>query len=79
MCLAIPSKIVEINDGVATIDIDGVRRQASLMLVDGARVGDYVIVHAGYAINILDEASALESLKLLREAFLPVGERGQDA
>ena len=69
MCLAIPSKIIRIENDVATIDVDGVRRQASLMLVDNARIGDYVIVHAGYAINILDEASALESLSLLREAF----------
>lgn len=70
MCLAIPSKIIRIENDIATIDVDGVRRQASLMLVDNARVGDYVIVHAGYAISILDEASALESLALLREALL---------
>lgn len=69
MCLAIPSKIIRIENDIATIDVDGVRRQASLMLVDNAKVGDYVIVHAGYAINILDETSALESLALLREAF----------
>lgn len=68
MCLAIPSKIVAITDNIATIDVDGVRREASLMLVDDARVGDYVIVHAGYAINKLDEAAAQESLALLREA-----------
>jgi hydrogenase expression/formation protein HypC len=69
MCLAIPSKIISINDNFATIDVDGVRRKASLMLVENARIGDYVIVHAGYAINKLDEAAALESLNLLREAF----------
>ena len=74
MCLAIPSKIIKIENTMATIDVEGVQRQASLMLVDDAQVGDYVIVHAGYAINKLDEKSARESLDLLREVFLPPGE-----
>lgn len=78
MCLAIPSKIVDINSNIATIDVEGVRRQASLMLVEDARVGDYVIVHAGFAIQKLDEESALESLKLLREVFLPDTESGRE-
>ena len=69
MCLAIPSKITKIENDMATIDVEGVQRQASLMLIDDAKVGDYVIVHAGYAINKLDEQSAKESLELLREAF----------
>ena len=68
MCLAIPSKIVKIEDNVATIDVDGVRREASLLLVENPKVGDYVIVHAGFAINKINEEDALESLKLLREA-----------
>ena len=68
MCLAIPSKIVSIQDQMATIDVDGVRRQASLMLLEDAQVGDYVIVHAGFAIQKIDEATALESIRLLREA-----------
>ncbi len=59
---------------MATIDVEGVQRQASLMLVDDAQVGDYVIVHAGYAINKLDETSAKETLDLLREVFLQPGE-----
>jgi len=69
MCLAIPSKIVDIESNIATIDVEGIRRQCSLMLVEDARVGDYVIVHAGFAIQKLDEQTALESLALLREAF----------
>ena len=77
MCLAIPSRIIDINSNIATIDVEGVRRQASLMLVEDARVGDYVIVHAGFAIQKLDEASALESLQLLREAFLSDTDSGQ--
>jgi hydrogenase expression/formation protein HypC len=69
MCLAIPSKIIRIENQVATIDVDGVRRNASLLLLDGAQVGDYVIVHAGFAIHKIDEAEAMESLKLLKEAL----------
>ena len=68
MCLAIPSKIVKIENNVATIDVDGVRRQASLLLVENPEVGDYVIVHAGFAINKINEKDALESLNLIREA-----------
>jgi len=68
MCLAIPSKIVKIENNVATIDVDGVRREASLLLVENPEIGDYVIVHAGFAINKINEEDALESLKLLREA-----------
>lgn len=68
MCLAIPSKIVKIEDNVATIDVDGVQREASLLLLEDPKVGDYVIVHAGFAINKINEEDAQESLKLLREA-----------
>ncbi|HSO20535.1 MAG TPA: HypC/HybG/HupF family hydrogenase formation chaperone [Desulfosarcina sp.] len=68
MCLAIPSKVIEIDNGMATIDVEGVRRAASLMLLDDVVVGDYVIVHAGFAIQRLDADAAAESLTLLREA-----------
>jgi hydrogenase expression/formation protein HypC len=68
MCLAIPSKIVKIENNVATIDVDGVQREASLLLVENPEVGDYVVVHAGFAINKINEEDALESLKLLKEA-----------
>ncbi|MFC1858987.1 HypC/HybG/HupF family hydrogenase formation chaperone [Thermodesulfobacteriota bacterium] len=53
---------------MATIDVDGVQREASLLLLEDARIGDYVIVHAGFAINKIDEAAAMATLKLLREA-----------
>lgn len=68
MCLAIPSKIVKIDNGVGTIDVDGVQRTASLLLVEDAVVGDYVIVHAGFALHKIDEADAMESLRILKEA-----------
>jgi hydrogenase expression/formation protein HypC len=53
---------------MAVIDVDGVRRECSLLLVEDAQVGDYVIVHAGFAISKIDEAAALETLALLKEA-----------
>jgi hydrogenase expression/formation protein HypC len=68
MCLAIPSKIIKIDNLMAVIDVDGVRREASLLLVEDAQVGDYVIVHAGFAISKIDEQAALETLALLKEA-----------
>jgi hydrogenase expression/formation protein HypC len=68
MCLAIPSRITRIDNDMAVIDVDGVQREASLLLIEDARVGDYVIVHAGFAIQKLDEAAALETLDLLRQA-----------
>lgn len=67
MCLAIPSRIVEINNNMGIIDVDGARREASLLLLESPRVGDYVLVHAGFAIQKIDEVEALESLKVLKE------------
>jgi hydrogenase expression/formation protein HypC len=67
MCLAVPSKIVKIEDNMGIIDVEGVRKEVSLLLIEDPRVGDYVIVHAGFAIQKIDEAEASESLKLLRE------------
>ena len=68
MCLAIPSKITQIKNNMATIDVDGVQREASLLLLEDAGVGDFVIVHAGFAIQKIDEAAAIETLKFLKEA-----------
>ena len=53
---------------MATIDVDGVQRQASLLLLEDAKIGDFVIVHAGFAIQKIDEAAAMETLKFLKEA-----------
>ena len=72
MCLAIPSRITKIEHNMATIDVEGVQREASLLLLEDARVGDYVIVHAGFAIQKLDESAAQETLDLLREAIVAV-------
>ena len=67
MCLAIPAKIIEIENDMGLVDMEGTRRRVSLLLQEDARVGDYVIVHAGFAIHRIDEEEALESLRILRE------------
>ena len=70
MCLAIPAQIVgEPNDNtMAEVDILGVRRFISLMMTPTAKVGDHVLVHAGFAIQVVDEEFAAESLSMLRQA-----------
>ncbi len=67
MCLAIPSRVIKIENDIATIDVEGVRKETSIVLLEDVKVGEYVIVHAGFAINKLDEVSAKESLNLLRD------------
>jgi len=64
---------------MAVIDVDGVKREASLLLLEDAGVGDYVIVHAGFAIHKIDEEAALETLKLLKEAAALVEQRGGES
>jgi len=66
MCLGIPAKVLEVHDNIGKVDYGGVIREANLSLVD-AKVGQYVIVHAGYAIQILSEEDAKETLELFRE------------
>lgn len=66
MCLAVPSKVIEINDAVAKVTVDGVVRMASLMLLDDVGIGDYVIVHAGFAISKVDEEAALQTIADMR-------------
>jgi hydrogenase expression/formation protein HypC len=68
MCLAVPSKIVALQDQMATIDMAGVRQEISLILLpEPVVLGDYVLVHAGFAVHRIDEAAAAETLNLLRE------------
>ena len=70
MCLGIPMKIISIDGTDIVAEVDGVKRNASLMILDEeVDLGDYVVVHAGFAISKLDEAEALETLELMREAF----------
>ncbi|HID95801.1 MAG TPA: HypC/HybG/HupF family hydrogenase formation chaperone [Candidatus Latescibacteria bacterium] len=67
MCLAIPIRIVERHGIVGIGEVGGVRRQVDLQLLDDVQIGDYVIVHAGFAIQKLDEEEAAETLSLLSE------------
>ena len=68
MCLAIPAKIVSIDENnLATVDILGVTRQASIDLTPSAQVGSYVLVHAGFAIEVVSEEHAQETLDLIRD------------
>ncbi len=68
MCLAIPTKIVKIeNNQIAAVDLSGVRMKISLALLPEAKIGDYVLVHAGFAINVLSDEEAKETLKILSE------------
>jgi len=67
MCLAIPALIKSINGQQAVAEIEGVTRDISLQLTPEAKVGDYILLHTGYAIGIIDPAEAEETLKLLRE------------
>ncbi len=68
MCLAIPVRVVELLEGDrATVDVGGVRKEISLALVDGIAVGDYVILHVGYAIQRLDPEEAEKTLALFAE------------
>lgn len=72
MCLGVPMQVVSVGDGGVVAEIDGVRREASLMLLDEeVRVGDFVIVHAGFAISKLDEEDARETIRMMREVFRP--------
>jgi hydrogenase expression/formation protein HypC len=68
MCLAIPAMVVELKDADrAIVDLGGVRKDVSLALVEGIAVGEYVIVHVGYALQRLDVAEAERTLALFRE------------
>lgn len=68
MCLAVPAQIVElVDEDQAIVDLDGVRKRISLALVEDVSVGDYVIVHVGYALQKLDTDEALATLELLRQ------------
>ncbi len=67
MCLAIPMRLTERRDFLGVVETDGVEREVSLMLFPDVEVGDWVLVHAGYAIGKVDEAEAQETLAVLRD------------
>ena len=67
MCLAVPAKVIEIKDQMATVEVRGVQRPASIMLLPEAKVGDYVLVHAGFAMQIVTEQDVAETEALWAE------------
>jgi len=67
MCLAIPALIQSIENDFAKVDIGGISRAISIMLTPDAKVGDYVLIHTGYAISIVDQEEARETIKLFEE------------
>jgi hydrogenase expression/formation protein HypC len=67
MCLAIPMRLIERSEIEGVVELDGVRRTVSLMLLPNAEVGQHLLIHAGYAIGAVDEAEAEITLALLRE------------
>ncbi|MHA2006772.1 MAG: HypC/HybG/HupF family hydrogenase formation chaperone [Promethearchaeota archaeon] len=67
MCLAIPGKILQITDNSALVDFDGIQQNVIIALIQNPEVGKFVIVHAGYAIEILDEKDALEAIEQWKE------------
>ena len=69
MCLAVPLRIEKIDGSRATVELDGSRTQVSLAVVPEAKLGDWVLVHAGMAITVLDEQEARETYEILSEAF----------
>jgi hydrogenase expression/formation protein HypC len=70
MCLGVPMKIISKDGDTVVAEVDGVRKEASVMLLgEEVTVGDYVIVHAGFAISRLDEVYAEETIRLMREVF----------
>ena len=68
MCLAIPAKVIEMqDDNMADVDILGVERSISIDLTPHAKVGDYVLVHAGFSIEVVDEQFATETMDMIRD------------
>ncbi|MCL1885668.1 MAG: HypC/HybG/HupF family hydrogenase formation chaperone [Dehalococcoidia bacterium] len=67
MCVAVPALIISLDDVNAEVDVEGVRRKTSIFLVPDAKVGDYVLMHAGFAIRIIDVQEAQETIALLKE------------
>ena len=79
MCLAIPSKVINVDEMMATIDVKGARTSVSLMLMpEEVQEGDYVLVHAGFAIQKVDEQAAHEALRLIDEIVEQLEAEGMD-
>lgn len=73
MCLAVPMKLVRSEKSIGIVELSGIEREVSLDLVPEAKIGDYLLIHAGFAISIIDEKEAKETIETIRE-YLSYGE-----
>jgi hydrogenase expression/formation protein HypC len=69
MCLAIPVKVIKIKGNLAEVDMAGVKRDADVRFLENVKPGDYVLLHAGFAIEKIDEQQAKETLKILKDVY----------
>lgn len=69
MCLAVPAKVIEKKDMMATVEVEGIQRDISLMLLPEAKEGDFILMHAGFAIQVIDEEEAKITSELLKEVL----------
>ena len=77
MCLGVPMQIIRVEGDTVIAEIDGVQREASLLMLDGdVQSGEYVIVHAGFAIARINQAEAEETLRMMRDFFNPDEDMG---
>ncbi len=67
MCLGIPARVIKVDNMMAEVEIEGVVREVSLALLPDAQIGDYVLIHTGFAIEKVDENEAKETMKLLKQ------------
>jgi hydrogenase expression/formation protein HypC len=74
MCLAVPAKVIELKENRGIVDLAGVRREADFSLLPEVKVGDWVIIHAGFAIEKYSEEEAQETLRLISEMLDASGE-----
>ncbi|MBN1157098.1 HypC/HybG/HupF family hydrogenase formation chaperone [Candidatus Woesearchaeota archaeon] len=76
MCYAIPAKIIKINEDSAEVDYGGVIKKVNVSLIEDAKAGDFVLIHAGFAIEKLDRKSAEESLQIIRNQIAEMERNG---
>ena len=67
MCLAIPLKLIEVNDNMGTFESGGIKRKVNLSLVENPKPGDFVVVHAGFAITIMDPEEGEKTLEMIKD------------
>ncbi len=77
MCYAIPGKIIQINKDTALVDYSGIKKKANISLINNIKIGDFVLVHAGFAIQKIQKKTALESLKAIEDHIKNIDKKNQ--